>query len=158
MGIIKEMINNIIEERGIMKSLSTLIGESDLVLQDSGKFELRSNNSIKIDGTFSGNIVAGSSIIISETGYVNGNVYGAKIIIAGKVTGDVVGHENIRIAYTANIIGNITTKGLTIDKGCTINGKVTCNLEKIDYNQSLKPETPKNNVSKNELQRKGSPS
>jgi cytoskeletal protein CcmA (bactofilin family) len=60
MGIIKEMINNIIEERGIMKSLSTLIGESDLVLQDSGKFELRSNNSIKIDGTFSGNIVAGS--------------------------------------------------------------------------------------------------
>jgi cytoskeletal protein CcmA (bactofilin family) len=98
------------------------------------------------------------SIIISETGYVNGNVYGAKIIIAGKVTGDVVGHENIRIAYTANIIGNITTKGLTIDKGCTINGKVTCNLEKIDYNQSLKPETPKNNVSKNELQRKGSPS
>jgi cytoskeletal protein CcmA (bactofilin family) len=128
-GLINQFINRIKEEKYFKETLSTLIGVGDSITSLEKTIQLKSEDSIRIDGLFNGNIISGDTVIVSSTGIVTGNIYGCKIIIAGKVEGNLICTEITRIASTANIHGDIVTKGLVVDTGCIINGKVTTNPE-----------------------------
>jgi cytoskeletal protein CcmA (bactofilin family) len=68
---------------------------------------------------------AGSTLILSETGVVEGNIDADILMIDGYVHGDVVAKTRVVVSRTGRIVGNIKTPSLTLEFGAYFEGKCT---------------------------------
>ena len=71
-----------------------------------------------------------ASLIIKQTGIVEGDVYGSDVIIEGEVVGNVSGKKEIKIENSAFISGNVYYDILDVQGGATINGNLIRNKGK----------------------------
>ncbi|MBF0484006.1 MAG: polymer-forming cytoskeletal protein [Candidatus Omnitrophica bacterium] len=78
---------------------------------------------LKINGNFKGSLDTHGSLAIGENSEVEANISGDNVIIAGKVTGDVIAHKMLVILPTAVLLGNIISPKLNIVEGAIFNGK-----------------------------------
>ena len=97
---------------------STIIGE-DTELESS---LLKSKSSIQIQGTYSGDIEVESSVVISETGKVKGNISASFVLVAGKVSGNIQVNQQVHITNTGHITGDIICQSIIVDEGGCIDG------------------------------------
>jgi cytoskeletal protein CcmA (bactofilin family) len=95
--------------------------------------ELNVKGIIRVDGHFDGKMKVGS-LILSETGVIKGEVLAKKIIIGGKVEGDLRGQEIVEIKATGKVLGDIYTKKISITEGAKVNGKIEM---KVDENRVI---------------------
>jgi len=86
---------------------------------------MRSEQSIRVDGFVTGDLISGEKIIIGSHGEIGGNLSGADITIEGYVNGDVLANGHLHIANNAKIYGKIYAKKISVDNGAELNGKVT---------------------------------
>lgn len=86
---------------------------------------MRSEQSIRVDGFVTGDLISGEKIIIGAHGEIGGNLSGADITIEGYVNGDVLSNGHLHIAGQARIFGKIFAKKISVDNGAELNGKVT---------------------------------
>ena len=84
------------------------------------KGDLKSEGEIQIDGTVDGNVTA-LSITIGENGSVNGEIISGKILIRGKVKGEIHSQE-VQLSKTAHVIGDIHHDSLGIESGAYVEG------------------------------------
>jgi cytoskeletal protein CcmA (bactofilin family) len=96
----------------------------------------------RIHGTLIGDVVAvpGSTLILSETALIEGNVQADTLMIDGFVRGDITASTKVRISGTGRVIGNIRTPSVTIDFGAFFEGR--CSMEErgpVTLNPSLTP-------------------
>lgn len=93
--------------------------EGDLVGEDS----------IRIDGKVKGNIYIQQVVVIGESGLVEGNVQSERIIIFGKIIGNV--HSQIlNLRSSGHIDGDVLAGSLSVESGARIHGLVDMNQEK----------------------------
>ncbi|MCQ2539612.1 MAG: polymer-forming cytoskeletal protein [Acetatifactor sp.] len=85
--------------------------------------DFNSKESARIDGTVNGNVIVEGTVIVGESGVVNGYIKAQTVIAGGKVYGDITAPERIELAPSAYVIGNITTKVLVVDDGAVFQGK-----------------------------------
>ncbi|MFT6970934.1 MAG: cytoskeletal protein CcmA (bactofilin family) [Roseivirga sp.] len=85
---------------------------------------LKSKQSIRVDGHITGDLLSDEKIIIGALGEIGGNLKGTDITIEGFVKGEVISSGAINITAKARIYGEIYAKELTIEKGAELNGKV----------------------------------
>ena len=83
---------------------------------------LKSEHDIRIGGILNGTLETQSKVIITEQGYVSGDIVCQNAYIAGKVSGDVLGKNKITLRKTAVLKGNVTTKILVVEEGAKVNG------------------------------------
>ena len=83
---------------------------------------LKSEHDIRIGGILKGTVETESKVIITEQGFVSGDIVCQNADIAGKVSGDVLGKNKITLRKTAFLEGNVTTKILVVEEGAKING------------------------------------
>lgn len=86
---------------------------------------MRSEQSIRVDGFVTGDLISGEKIIIGSCGEIGGNLSGADITIEGYVNGDVLANGLLHITKDARIFGKIFAKKIAVDNGAEMNGKVT---------------------------------
>lgn len=87
----------------------------------SGKIDVP--GSIRIDGSFQGEIVCGELLVVGEAGSVEATIKTKSLeIVGGTVKGTVECAQNIELSKKARIEGNVTAKELVIDKGCIFHG------------------------------------
>tara|TARA_X000000950_G_C13852350_1_gene635062 strand:+ start:915 stop:1256 length:342 start_codon:yes stop_codon:yes gene_type:complete len=55
---------------------------------------------------------------------INGNIFGRKIIIRGKITGSVIAKEVLTISAGATVTGDVSAKNLDIHPGAKIKGNI----------------------------------
>ncbi len=84
------------------------------------KGDLKSEGEIQIDGTVDGNVTA-LNITIGENGSVNGEIISGKILIRGKVKGEIHSQE-VQLSKTAHVIGDIHHDSLGIESGAYVEG------------------------------------
>lgn len=98
---------------------------SDTVIGKETDIEgnINSNCTVKIEGSFKGEIFTSSDVIIEENGVVTGNIKAAKVSIAGKVEGNVVSFELLEIEPTGKLIGDIEVKSISISEGAIFKGR-----------------------------------
>ena len=84
------------------------------------KGDLKSEGEIQIDGTVDGNVTA-LSITIGENGSVNGEIISGKILIRGKVKGEIHSQE-VQLSKSAHVIGDIHHDSLGIESGAYVEG------------------------------------
>ena len=84
------------------------------------KGDLKSEGEIQVDGTVDGNVTA-LSLTIGENGSVNGEIIAGKILIRGKVKGEIHSQE-VKLSKTAHVIGEIHHDMLGIESGAYVEG------------------------------------
>lgn len=104
--------------------IDTLIGKESHV---HGGLEFAGG--LHLDGRIAGNVraepVAGSSLSISETGSIEGNVEAGNVMLNGTVRGDIVARERIVLGATAQVQGNVYYGVIEMTLGAQIMGKLT---------------------------------
>ena len=83
-------------------------------------------DSLRLDGTVVGHIQAHSdlpiTVVIGKSGVVQGDVRAHRIIVAGKVTGNIHAVERIELQSSALVQGDIKYGSLAVEHGARVLG------------------------------------
>jgi cytoskeletal protein CcmA (bactofilin family) len=99
--------------------------QPEVTIKDDLKFvgrrvKIFSQGKLQIDCEFEGD-VTGTEVVISEQGKVRGIVFGDRVIVLGKIFGDIRG-KAVDLKSSALVDGNIHHTALVIEKGATHTG------------------------------------
>jgi cytoskeletal protein CcmA (bactofilin family) len=87
---------------------------------------LKLQESVRIDGKVVGNIEASKdgtiSVVIGPTGEIHGDVMASRIIVAGKVSGNLHGFERVELMASALVQGDIKYASMAIEHGARLLG------------------------------------
>lgn len=104
--------------------IDTLIGKASRV---HGGMEFAGG--LHLDGAIEGNLradpVDGSSLSVSETGSIDGNVEVGNLMLNGAVRGDIVARGRVVLGATARVQGNVYYGVIEMTLGAQIMGKLT---------------------------------
>jgi cytoskeletal protein CcmA (bactofilin family) len=76
----------------------------------------------RIDGHVEGEINAKDSLTIGESAVVAAQIKADSVVVAGKVSGDIVAAHRIEIRPSAKVLGNVTAPTLVINEGALFEG------------------------------------
>lgn len=79
---------------------------------------------LRINGSFEGKLDTKGNLTIGENAKVRASIHGDKIVIAGKVKGDVTATQSLSLIAPASLEGNITTPRLSVAEGAILEGQV----------------------------------
>lgn len=84
---------------------------------------------VRIDGQVDGEISASDTVIVGESAVITAQIRAASVVIAGKVSGDIIAGKRVEIRPTAKLFGNLTTPVLVVHDGALFEGHCTMNAE-----------------------------
>jgi cytoskeletal protein CcmA (bactofilin family) len=96
----------------------SLVGAGTLI---EGK--IKTEGSIRVDGTLVGEIVAKVNAAIGLTGAVEGGVMAKNVTIAGKVKGTVTASDKLTLEGKSITRGDIRASKLIVDEGAMFDGQ-----------------------------------
>ena len=79
---------------------------------------------LRINGSFEGKLETCGHLTIGENANVRADIQGDKIIIAGKVTGNLSASESISLIAPAVVRGNVQTPQLSVAEGAVLDGQL----------------------------------
>ena len=121
-------------ERSVMGSTLSfkgeIFGEETLVIQSEveGLVDLRKN-----------------SVTIGRNGRLKADLYGKSVTIEGKVIGNIVGFDSVRITQTGSVKGNVTSPRVTLEDGARFKGSIDMEMprNKTADDKPVLPNAPK---------------
>lgn len=103
--------------------IETLIGQS---IELDG--DLSFNGGLHLDGKIKGNVTADndteSVLVVSEQGYISGDVSVPYAVINGTIKGNVYASEKLELSHKACITGNVHYNNLEMASGASVNGNM----------------------------------
>ncbi|OGW89014.1 MAG: hypothetical protein A3A73_05865 [Omnitrophica bacterium RIFCSPLOWO2_01_FULL_50_24] len=78
---------------------------------------------LRINGSFEGKLETCGNLTVGENANVRADILGEKIIIAGKVTGNLTASTSIFLIKPAVVKGDIQTPTLSIAEGAVLDGR-----------------------------------
>lgn len=95
--------------------------------------EITGQDDLVVDGQVRGKIrLTGGRLTIGLDGRVTADVEAREIVVHGEVTGNINGHDRVRIAATGRAKGEIRTRLICIDEGAQVHG-VRVNLDREEW-------------------------
>jgi cytoskeletal protein CcmA (bactofilin family) len=107
----------------VMFSKETDKMESLLGMNSSFKGKLNGRGTVRVDGMVEGQLYA-DYVILSESAEVKGEIKAKRILIGGKMEGNVRAEELVEIKSNGKVLGDIFTPKLAIIEGAEFSGKV----------------------------------
>ncbi|MEC4890896.1 MAG: polymer-forming cytoskeletal protein [Nitrospira sp.] len=80
------------------------------------------NGTVRIDGFLDGEIHTEGVLLVGEEAVITAKVTAGTIVCKGKITGDVVAKEKVKLRAPAIVSGGIKTPMLSIEEGVLFNG------------------------------------
>jgi cytoskeletal protein CcmA (bactofilin family) len=84
---------------------------------------MRFRDSLKIDGTFSGEIVSSGFLYVEQGASITANIRVGSVVVGGTVRGNIEATEKLEMLTTGKVYGNIRTAKLKIADGVVFEGK-----------------------------------
>jgi cytoskeletal protein CcmA (bactofilin family) len=84
--------------------------------------------SIRIEGSFEGQINSQGEVYVGEGSVVKANIYARRVIVSGEVNGSVEAINGLEITSTGRVYGDITGDRLIIDEGAVYKGNVSMDV------------------------------
>ena len=117
--------------------IDTLVGTDTVLTGD-----LTFSGGLRVDGTIRGNVQeqAGSqgTIILGESGRIEGAISATNIVLIGTVVGPVSAGKFIELQATARIEGELHYTSLEMHMGSVVDGKLV-HSEKSEANETDEP-------------------
>ena len=96
--------------------------------------------SLRIDGKVVGNIESEENskvtVAVGEDGEVIGDIFAYRVMIAGKVEGNIYATERVEFHQTAHVRGDVTYGSIVIEHGARVIGLVIQGVDKKSANQA----------------------
>ena len=89
------------------------------------KGTIRGEGVVQVEGVVEGEFSVVGAGIVSDTGLVRGPVSADVVRVAGRVEGNVVAREHMRLEQTGTLIGDVATASLVVEDGGCLNGRST---------------------------------
>jgi cytoskeletal protein CcmA (bactofilin family) len=105
----------------MMKKGGDLNGFLDKGSSFSGELEFE--DTMRIDGRFSGKIISKNELIVGESATIEGEIHVGRIAISGTVRGKVKADERIEIHRAGKVYSDIETPALVIEEGAVFEGQ-----------------------------------
>jgi cytoskeletal protein CcmA (bactofilin family) len=114
------------------------VGEVNAFLGKGTTFEgkMTFQGMFRLDGRFEGEIFAGDSLIVGETGEVNAQINVNALIVNGKVSGNITANSRVEIYPPGKVMGDIKTPTLVISEGAVLEGN--CQMEGVEAKRDEK--------------------
>ncbi len=89
------------------------------------KGTIRGEGVVQVEGVVEGEFGMVGAVIVSDTGLVRGPISADVVRVAGRVEGNVVAREHMRLEQTGTLIGDVATASLVVEDGGCLNGRST---------------------------------
>ena len=103
--------------RGEAREGMTLIGEEAFF-----HGSLVAKGSLRIEGSFEGDISDAVDVEVGAKGRVQGNLAAESLVVAGEVIGDVVASRSVEVLASGRVTGDVRTPKLKIEEGAFFDG------------------------------------
>jgi cytoskeletal protein CcmA (bactofilin family) len=80
------------------------------------------SGTVRIDGSLEGEIRTDGTLLIGEEAVIQAKVMAGSIVCKGKITGDVVAKERVKLRAPAVVNGSVKTPVLSMEDGVLFNG------------------------------------
>lgn len=90
-----------------------------------GTISFKDPVNLRINGSFEGKLDTKGSLTIGENAKVRAGITGDRIIIAGKVTGDILATQSLSIIPPGFVTGNVRTPVISIGEGAILEGRLS---------------------------------
>ncbi|NLC93515.1 MAG: polymer-forming cytoskeletal protein [Treponema sp.] len=97
----------------------------DTVMEDDISFSgnIKMIKPFLVRGRINGTIDTSSDLVIDTNSLVDANINAERVLIKGKVVGNVVSRKLVFITSTGSLDGDITTQKVVLEPGCNFTGK-----------------------------------
>ena len=114
-------------EKGVPTSPNTQPESADAIVAFIGKgVEFKGaisySGTVRIDGFLDGEIHTDGTLLVGEEAVLTAKVSAGTIVCMGKITGDVVAREKVKLMAPGVLIGGVKTPMLSIEEGVLFNG------------------------------------
>jgi len=107
----------------VQNSIDTLIGADTRI--DGNVFF---SGGVRVDGAIKGDVTepnaSPSTLILSESGRIEGAVIASKVVINGKVIGSVKASQFVELQAKSSITGDLYYKSLEMHTGAVVEGRL----------------------------------
>jgi cytoskeletal protein CcmA (bactofilin family) len=107
----------------VQNSIDTLIGADTRI--DGNVFF---SGGLRVDGSIKGDVTepnaSPSTLILSESGRIEGAVIASKVVINGKVLGSVKASQFVELQAKSSITGDLYYKSLEMHTGAVVEGRL----------------------------------
>ncbi|MCX7185632.1 MAG: polymer-forming cytoskeletal protein [Methylophilaceae bacterium] len=107
----------------VQNSIDTLIGADTRI--DGNVFF---SGGLRVDGSIKGDVTepnaSPSTLILSESGRIEGAVIASKVVINGKVLGSVKASQFVEMQAKSSITGDLYYKSLEMHTGAVVEGRL----------------------------------
>lgn len=87
-----------------------------------GKLSFR--DTVRIDGTFTGEISSENTLIVGESGKIHATIRSVCVMVSGLVDGDINASSQIVLHKTAVVNGDLVAPTIVMEEGAQLNGAV----------------------------------
>ena len=122
--------------KGRDEDLREKILDVDATMQ--GTLVFRDAVNLRINGSFEGTLDVKGNLTISETAVVKAEIKGENIVVAGRVHGNIIAVNELKLIPPGHVIGNITTPRLNILDGAVLDGECHMTSPGSDSGSSVK--------------------
>lgn len=106
-------------------TIDTLIGQKAVF-----KGDLEFSGGLRVDGQIKGNVIArdesNSTVVVSESGEVEGNITVPHVVVNGTINGNIKSGGRVELQSKARINGDVHYKAVEMELGASINGNLVC--------------------------------
>jgi cytoskeletal protein CcmA (bactofilin family) len=95
------------------------------------------HETIRMDGTFTGEISADGSIIVGEGAMIRADIHISSILISGEIHGNITAGDRIEIQPSGKVFGDIQALTVVIHEGGIFEG--TCRMPRAEEADESKP-------------------
>lgn len=88
---------------------------------------LNFQGSVRIDGTFSGEITSDGTLIVGKDATIEGVLDLGEVIISGHFTGEINARRRIVLHRTACVVGKLRTPSMFMEEGANFEGTLHMN-------------------------------
>jgi cytoskeletal protein CcmA (bactofilin family) len=88
------------------------------------KGSIKVDDSVRVDGHFSGDIDAKGTVQIMEGADVDAKVHAAFVVVSGSFKGEIKCDQRVELMPRSRVTGEIVTKVLSVHEGATLDGGV----------------------------------
>jgi cytoskeletal protein CcmA (bactofilin family) len=104
------------------------------------KGEILGSEDLYVEGQIEGSVeLQGNTLTIGPNGQVRANVNAKGVIVRGKLDGDIRATDRAELKKTAVVVGNVSTRRISVEDGAYIKGKVDIQGNEQKPVQGAKP-------------------
>lgn len=120
------------EEEGVMANQETAVpgtekDENVIAFVGKGvefKGIISYNGTVRIDGVLDGEIHTDGTLLVGEEAVLTAKVSAGTVVSKGKVTGDIIAKEKVRLLAPAVLNGSVKAPMLSMEEGVLFNGNI----------------------------------